>query len=96
MVELAIAGNHRFAVDRIELDRAGPSFTVDTLEALRATRYGEVVGDLFLLLSVEAFRAFPTWRSPARILELARLVVVPRDGYPDARAGVPRRPHRTR
>ena len=34
MVELAIAGNARFAVDRLELDRPGPSYTVDTLEAL--------------------------------------------------------------
>ncbi len=86
MVELAIAGNDRFVVDRIELDRPGPSYTVDTLEALRAARHGEVVGDLVLIVSAEAFRAFMTWRSPARILELARLVVAPRDGYPDARA----------
>ena len=38
MVELAIAGNARFAVDRLELDRAGPSYTVDTLESMRAAR----------------------------------------------------------
>ena len=38
MVELAIAGNERFAVDRIELDRDGPSYTVETLAALREAR----------------------------------------------------------
>ena len=51
MVELAIAGNERFAVDRRELDRPGPSYTVDTLEALRR----ETASDLVLILSAEAF-----------------------------------------
>ena len=40
MVRLAIAGNPAFALSRIELDRAGPSYTVDTLEALRDERGG--------------------------------------------------------
>lgn len=85
MVELAIAGNPAFAASRIELDRPGPSFTVDTLAALAATE--AAAGrrpDLVLVLSVEALRDLRTWRDPDRILELARLAVVPRDGYPDA------------
>jgi nicotinate-nucleotide adenylyltransferase len=87
MVELAIAGNDRFAVDRIELERAGPSFTVDTLEALRASRAAR--GDspeLTLILSADAFLGLDTWREPRRILELACLAVAPRDGYPQAPA----------
>ncbi len=80
MVELAIAGNPAFEVSRIELDRTGPSYTVDTLEALADDRPTELV----LILSAEAFRDLRTWRRPERILELARLAVVPRDGYPDA------------
>ena len=85
MVELAIAGNPRFAVDRRELDRPGPSYTVDTLEALRADRLaaGQSV-DLTLVLSAEAFLGLMSWREPRRVLELARVVVAPRDGYPDA------------
>ena len=79
MVELAIAGNPAFEVSRIELDRTGPSYTVDTLEALAADGRSELV----LILSAEAFRDLRTWRRPERILELARLAVVPRDGYPD-------------
>jgi nicotinate-nucleotide adenylyltransferase len=85
MVELAIAGNERFGIDRLEMDRAGPSYTVDTLEALRASR--EAAGaspDLTLILSAEAFLGLMTWREPRRVLELARVVVVPRDGFPDA------------
>jgi nicotinate-nucleotide adenylyltransferase len=80
MIELAIAGNDRFVLDRLELDREGPSYTVDTLEALRAR--GDV--NLSLILSAEAFRQLPTWRDPRRIIELARVIVAPRDGYADA------------
>ena len=85
MVEHAIAGNPRFAVDRLEIDRPGPSYTVDTLEALRASRAATgSMGDLVLILSAEAFLGLMTWREPRRVLELARVVVAPRDGYPEA------------
>ena len=85
MVELAIAGNERFAVDRIELDRVGPSYTVDTLESMRAVRLAAGLSDdLLLILSAEAFLGLMTWREPRRVVELARLVVAPRDGYPEA------------
>ena len=85
MVELAIGGNDRFAVDCLELDREGPSYTVDTLEALHASRAAPgIPADLVLVVSAEAFLGLMTWRSPRRILELARIVVAPRDGYPAA------------
>ena len=83
MLELAIAGNDRFAIDRRELDRGGPSYTVDTLEDLAAQRPAGAP-DLVLILSAEAFLGLMTWRQPRRILELARVAVAPRDGYPDA------------
>lgn len=82
MVELAIAGNPRFAVDRLEVDRAGPSYTVDTLEALAARSGAGDLPSLTLILSSEAFKELPTWRDPRRILELACLAVAPREGYP--------------
>lgn len=85
MVELAIAGNDRFAVGRQELERTGPSYTVDTLAAIRAgrTARGESP-ELTLILSADAFAGLTMWREPLRILGLARLAVAPRDGYPDA------------
>jgi nicotinate (nicotinamide) nucleotide adenylyltransferase len=86
MVELAIAGNDRFAVDRLELARSGPSYTVDTLEALNASRLPGESPTLTLILSAEAFLGLATWRDPRRVLELARLAVAPRDGYPGADA----------
>ena len=75
MVRLAVAGHPGFEVSDIELRRRGPSFTVDTVEAL--TRPGE---ELFLLLGSETFLDLLSWRAPRRIAELARLVVVPRTG----------------
>jgi nicotinate-nucleotide adenylyltransferase len=77
MVSLAIADHPGFAVSALELERPGPSYTVDTLEALRAT------GDeLFLVIGSETFLDLLSWRTPRRVAELARLVVVPRAGSP--------------
>jgi nicotinate-nucleotide adenylyltransferase len=77
MVEAAIAGNPAFEASRVELDRPGPSYTVETLEA------GAAAGDAdaWLIVSSEALAGFPRWRKPDRILELARLAVVPRGGF---------------
>ncbi len=75
MVSLATAGHPRFEVSDLELSRPGPSYTVDTLQAL-ASR-----GDtLFLILGSETYLDLLSWRSPRRVAELARLVVVPRAG----------------
>ena len=84
MVRAAIAGNPAFETSTIEMDRDGPSYTADTLKALRAERVAAgLSGDLALILSVEALAGLATWHEPARVLELATLVVAPRDGYPD-------------
>jgi nicotinate-nucleotide adenylyltransferase len=83
MVELAIAGNERFGTDRRELDRPGRSYTVDTLEALRR----ETASELVLIVSADSFLQLMSWRDPRRILELARMAVAPRDGYPTAGPG---------
>jgi nicotinate-nucleotide adenylyltransferase len=84
MVELAIAGSDRFRVSRIELERDPPSYTVDTLEALyEAGSYaGTGRPEPVLILSVEALRGLRDWHRVGRILELARVAVVPRRGYP--------------
>lgn len=95
MLERAIADNAAFRLSRIEADRPGPSYTVDTLELLhRDAREGRAPfpapgqghpgsQDPFVfILSVEALAGFVTWREPQRILQLTRLAVVPRAGYP--------------
>ena len=88
MVELAIAGNNRFAASPLELEREGPSYTVDTLEALAAKRRAAgSTGELTLILSADAFLGLMSWREPKRVLELARLAVAPRDGFREAGPG---------
>lgn len=83
MVELAIAGNPAFAVSHVELERAGPSYTTDTLSELsdEAVRQG-VARDFYFILSTEALADLGGWHDPERLLALARLAVVPRPGAP--------------
>lgn len=80
MVELAVAGDPHLSVSRIELERPGPSWAVLTLEVLAAEADAEGRERPVFILSAEALAGFPDWREPARILELARLAVVPRPG----------------
>lgn len=77
MVRLAVAGNPAFEVSDAEIARGGTSYTVDTLAALRE----EGLVEPWLILSSEALALLPSWREPRRILDLARLAVVPRGGY---------------
>ena len=76
-MELAIASNERFALDTLELDRQGPSYSVDTLrvfgERLAPERPVFVIGE-------EAFAELGTWRDPEALLALAHFAVVSRPG----------------
>jgi ribosome-associated protein len=82
MVESSIENEPRLAVSRIELDRAGPSYTVDTVEEIvDAARADGRPLDLTLVMSAEAFAELPTWHEPRRLLELARIAVGPRPGH---------------
>jgi nicotinate-nucleotide adenylyltransferase len=79
MVELAIEGNPSFELSLVEVEREGPSFTVDTVEALARAQPD---ARLHLILSAETFAELPTWHQPERLFEAARMAVVPRQGYP--------------
>jgi nicotinate-nucleotide adenylyltransferase len=83
MLELAVAGEPRFAVSRVELDRNGPSYTVDTLQLLAGT------DDLFLILGSDAIADLPRWKDPDRIARLATLVVADRPGAPERMGDAP-------
>jgi nicotinate-nucleotide adenylyltransferase len=78
MIELAIADNPHFALSRVEIERDGPSYTVDTLTQLRGERPAD---ELFFIVSADAARELPTWREPRRILELCHFTIVPRLGF---------------
>jgi nicotinate-nucleotide adenylyltransferase len=77
MLEAAIANEPRFTLSRVELERDGVSYTVDTLEALRSE------GELFLILGSDALADLPRWRKPDRIHELATILVAARPGAPE-------------
>jgi nicotinate-nucleotide adenylyltransferase len=77
MVRLAVRGNPRFAVSDLELRRAGPSYTVDTLRALHA-RHPRA--RLHLLLGADSLVDLPNWREADAIRRLATLVVAVRPG----------------
>lgn len=79
MVDLAIRDNPAFELSRIEVDRTGPSYTVDTVEEL-ARRHPDA--GLCLILSAETFAELPGWHEPERLFDAARIAVVPREGYP--------------
>jgi len=76
MLALATGGHEAFAVSDAELDRGGVSYTVDTLEWLRARQPGD---EHFLILGPDAFLSLPTWREPRRIAELAEIIAVERE-----------------
>jgi nicotinate-nucleotide adenylyltransferase len=77
MVELAIRDEPRFALGRHEIERAGPTYTVDTLRALRAMLGPEV--PLVLLIGGDQMQRLDTWREWKRLLDLAHLGVARRN-----------------
>lgn len=80
MAQLAARARPWLEVSDIELRRGGPSYTVDTLRQLA----GELPGaSLYLVLGWDAAKDLPAWRQPDEVLRLARLIIVPRPGYPD-------------
>lgn len=78
MVAAAIGGQPGFIVDDRELQRTGPSYTVDTLEDLR-TDFPDA--SLCLIVGMDAFLGLPQWREWRRLLDLAHIVVVERPGW---------------
>lgn len=79
LARAAFAGEPRVEVSRLELDRGGPSYTVDTLAELAAPDR-----ELFLILGADQLAALPSWHRPARVRELARIAVAARPGAPHA------------
>jgi nicotinate-nucleotide adenylyltransferase len=78
LVEAAIAGDDRFEVSHIELEREGPSYTADTLRALREQRPDD---ELFLILGGDQAAALGSWHEPEEVLALATLVVFERGSW---------------
>ena len=73
MTEIAAQGNDKFEVSRVEIDRPGPSYTVDTLREIQKQRSPEKI---FLFIGLDQMAVFHTWHKWEQILESAEMVVM--------------------
>ena len=89
MTVVATASNPRFTVSRVDIDRGGPTYTIDTLRDLAAV-YPDA--QLFFITGADALGEIFTWRDAERLFELAHFVGCTRPGYetdPSLLAGIP-------
>jgi len=79
MLRLAIADKYGFRLSTMEIDRPGPSYTVDTLKKL-SNEFVELA-ELFFIIGWDSLPYLPRWKEPEHIIELCHLVALPRPGY---------------
>ena len=77
MLKLAVEGKPELKISNIEIERKGPTFTVDTLVELKNQYKGY---ELYFILGWDSLEQLPTWHEPSRIINLCYLVAVPRPG----------------
>jgi nicotinate-nucleotide adenylyltransferase len=78
MTVIATASNPRFWVSRVDIDRAGPTYTIDTIQDISAQRPG---AELFFITGADALGQILSWKDAADALKLARFIGVTRPGY---------------
>lgn len=79
MVQLAVEGKPCMSVSTIEIERPGPTYTVDTLREYRKKLTEQQ--ELFFILGWDNLLDLPRWRKPEELVSLCRLIAVPRIGY---------------
>jgi nicotinate-nucleotide adenylyltransferase len=80
MLHLAAAGRPWLKVSTLEIERPGPSYTVDTIGALRAQYDSKA--EIYFILGWDSLEQLPSWHEPERLVSLCRLVAIPRPGQP--------------
>jgi nicotinate-nucleotide adenylyltransferase len=88
MTVIATASNPRFSVSRIDIDRAGPTYTIDTLRDLRAERGDEA--ELFFITGADALAQIMSWHDVNELSALAHFVGVTRPGHRLTGDGLPK------
>ena len=86
MTVIATASNPDFSVSRVDIDRAGPTYTIDTLRDLKAERPD---AELFFITGSDAVAQILSWRDHDELWDLAHFVAVSRPGHPLSVAGLP-------
>lgn len=79
MVRLAIASYPQFVLSRVDVDRPGPTYTVDTMRILRE-QFGKDA-ELFFIMGMDSLANLLTWRAPEQLIQLCKLAVFPRPGF---------------
>ena len=87
MAVIATASNPRFSVSRVDVDRAGPTYTIDTLRDLRSHMSEEA--DLYFITGADAMNQILTWRDMAELFDLAHFVGITRPGHALSDVGLP-------
>ena len=86
MTVVATASNPRFTVSRVDIDRPGPTFTIDTLRDLRAQRPD---AELFFITGADALAQILSWKDADELFDLAHFIGVTRPGYVLSESGLP-------
>ncbi|MDD7929685.1 nicotinate-nucleotide adenylyltransferase [Microbacterium thalli] len=86
MTVIATASNPMFTVSRVDIDRSGPTYTIDTLRDLKAQR---PEADFFFITGADAIAQILSWRNHDELWELAHFVAVSRPGHTLSSAGLP-------
>ena len=86
MTVIATASNPRFTVSRVDLDRTGPTYTIDTLRDLRAQRPGS---ELFFITGADALAQILSWKDIDELWGLAHFIGVTRPGHVLSDTGLP-------
>jgi nicotinate-nucleotide adenylyltransferase len=86
MTIVATASNPRFTVSRVDIDRPGPTFTIDTLRDLKTQRPDD---ELFFITGADALAQILSWKDADELFELAHFVGVTRPGYVLSESGLP-------
>ena len=81
MLHRALQSNPRFRVSTVDIDRPGPSYSVDTIADLRNQMGAEA--EFYFIIGPDALAGLPNWREPTRLAEICQIVGVTRPGYRD-------------
>jgi len=87
MTVIATASNPRFSVSRVDIDRPGPTYTIDTLKDLRAR--AEPADELFFITGADALAEILTWHDADELFSLAHFVGCTRPGHQLSDSGLP-------
>lgn len=85
MTELAIADDERFVMSRVDIDRDGPTYSIDTIKDLRAAGHD----DLVLIVGTDALAGITTWKEWEHLVKETPVAVMVRPGYEITNPGIP-------